>query len=304
MPGCRFTPCFIQTCALTHTRWLVASRSAGASIAFIVFSGAVVCSVISLLQLAGDAIVAVEVPHFAPHDVGMLPRCVPATVGGGCFSLLWAPNAPRARSLARAALARRGSSDIIEGIDAGPVPGARSWPLSPAEQNSWVNASAFAAAGDKAECSGAMVCPDPRAAPLGSCIPCAAAMDNASIAALPQNSTQLVFWHLGAYASVDAAPGLVDDSYAILWNGSSTQAPLRRASPAAAAFRAFAEALIGDGATIEVTARDFPRASPRLSTFDALASTGAAWLWLAPALTSYAVLVDVVVSTASKRSEL
>jgi len=140
-----------------------------------------------------------------------------------------------------------------------------------------------------------MVCPDPRAAPLGSCIPCAAAMDNASIAALPQNSTQLVFWHLGAYASVDA--GVADDSYAILWNGSASQPPLRRASPAAAAFRAFAEALIGDGATIEVAARDFPRASPRLSSFDALASTGAAWLWLAPALTSYSVLVEIVVST-------
>ena len=239
--NCR--PCRVQTLSLLHVRWLVASRSSPASLAFILLSGVLIVVVVSVLQYAADVVLAMEVPHAVAKELGNIPRCTPG-LHHPCFSLLWAPDAPQTRTLARAALAQRGDAHIREGEDASPVPGACTWPFPP-EERGWVNASAFADLGTAAVCA-AVPCPSPRTAPPGSCIPCAAAMDNRSISSLPPNSTQLVFWHLGAYSEEEGEDGPTKaDAYAILWNASAAAHPLNYVSPAAAAFRAFAEAFLG-----------------------------------------------------------
>ena len=274
-----------QTRALLYARWLTARRGSILTLFAVVCSGIFVCGILSALQVFANHLISIEIPASVAQPVTTIDRCV-SSPGSSCATLLFAPNAPRVRELVGDIIARRGGLGVRMDDDVRAVPGTQPWPLPPEERNALVDAATFIAQGDAATCDSA---PCVRETALLLCIPCAAAYDNRSIAALPSNVTASVLWVLGAYA-----PDREDDNtYVVFTNITATAHPLNGVSAAPAVVRAMSEHFLGSMAEIDITMRSFPRAAPRLSGFDAFMNFGSTWSFLSSSLLQYVLIVEI-----------
>jgi hypothetical protein len=177
--------------------------------------------------------------HPPSTPIGPIPPCIAApgsvranvdgSLSAGCNTVLYAPSSPAVTALLQRVAANSGLDFDTHFV---PAPGASAMPF----QLQLVNSSAEdPTACDVGDCDLSPSLPE--------CLPCALVRDNATLEGqllAHPNSTQTALWFLGAYA----APFVNDLSYALLYNFTTTVAPLNLPSRAQEVHRALQAALM------------------------------------------------------------